>query len=86
MKIQSIEGLDKLKMTGMKSLSPKRPKLSISMSTCGHALGSDVVYHRLIKEKEKTGIKLSVSQVGCSGFCNLEPMVILRLPGQPALL
>jgi len=86
MKIKNMKDLNKVKDTGMKSLFPKRPKISISMSTCGLALGADRLFQKLSKEKEKTGIKISLHQTGCSGFCNLEPMAIVRLPGKPALL
>jgi len=86
MKIKTMEDLDKLKETGLKSLYPKQPKISISMSTCGHALGSDLLYHNLIKDKEQQNLKISISQVGCSGFCGLEPMAVVRLHGRPALL
>ena len=86
MKIKTFEDLDKLRETGLKSLSPKQPKISISMSTCGHALGADFLFHKLVKEKEKQGLKISISQVGCSGFCDLEPMAVLRLYGRPSLL
>jgi len=86
MKIKNMKDLDKVKDAGMKSLFPKRPQISISMSTCGLALGADRLFQKLTEEKEKTGIKISLRQTGCSGFCNLEPMAMVRLPGKPALL
>lgn len=86
MKIQSIRDINKLKEAGLQSLSPKRPKISISMSTCGMALGAEEIYKAMMKEKEKNKLKVSLGHTGCSGFCSLEPMAILRLPGKPALL
>ena len=86
MKIKTIEDLDKVRKAGLKSLVPKQLKISISMSSCGHALGADSLYHTLIKEKEKQGLKISIGQVGCSGFCTLEPMAVIRLRGRPPLL
>lgn len=86
MKLKNKKDLDKVKDAGMKSLFPKRPQISISMSTCGLALGADRLFQELTEEKEKTGIKISLRQTGCSGFCNLEPMAMVRLPGKPALL
>ena len=86
MKIKTMEDLDKLRKAGLKSLAPKQFKISISMSSCGHALGADTLYHTLIKEKEKQGLKISIGQVGCSGFCDLEPMAVIRLHGRPTLL
>ncbi|HUU80950.1 MAG TPA: NADH-ubiquinone oxidoreductase-F iron-sulfur binding region domain-containing protein [Acidobacteriota bacterium] len=86
MKIRNIEDLNKLKETGMRSLSPKRPKISISMSTCGLALGADEIYQKMVQEKDTQGRRISFSQTGCSGFCDLEPMAILRLPRKPPLV
>ncbi|MDF1593134.1 MAG: NADH-ubiquinone oxidoreductase-F iron-sulfur binding region domain-containing protein [Desulfobacterales bacterium] len=86
MKITSIWDLNRLKETGARSLSPKQPKLSISMSTCGLALGADEIFQDLTAMKVKEGLKILLGQTGCSGFCNLEPLGILRLPGKPALI
>jgi len=81
-----MKDLDKVKEIGMKSLFPKGPQIRISMSTCGLALGADDLFQKITEEKEKTGIRISLHQTGCSGFCDLEPMAIVRLPGKPALL
>jgi len=86
MKIKNMKDLDKVKEIGMKSLFPKGPQIRISMSTCGLALGADDLFQKITEEKEKTGIRISLHQTGCSGFCDLEPMAIVRLPGKPALL
>ena len=86
MKIKNMKDLDKMKKSGLKSLSPKRPKISISMSTCGLALGSHDTFKKLIKEKEKQGLMIYFGQTGCSGFCDLEPMAVLRMPGKPSLV
>jgi NADH:ubiquinone oxidoreductase subunit F (NADH-binding)/(2Fe-2S) ferredoxin len=86
MKIKNMKDLDKVKEIGMKSLFPKGPQIRISMSTCGLALGADDLFQKITKEKEKKGIRISLHQTGCSGFCNLEPMAIVKLPGKPALL
>ncbi|MBU0768923.1 MAG: SLBB domain-containing protein, partial [Proteobacteria bacterium] len=86
MKIKHAKDLDKLRATGHKALFPKRPKISISMSTCGLALGADALYQKMVKEKNKQGLKLSLGQVGCSGFCDLEPLAVVRLPDTPPLI
>jgi len=86
MKIKNMKDLDKVKRIGMQSLFPKRPQIRISMSTCGLALGADRIVQKITEEKEKTGINISLHETGCSGFCNLEPMVMVRLPRKPALL
>ena len=86
MKIKNVKDLDKVKDIGNKSLFSKGPQIRISMSTCGLALGADDLFQKITKEKEKTGIRISLHQTGCSGFCNLEPMATVRMPGKPALL
>ncbi|MFH1243274.1 MAG: NADH-ubiquinone oxidoreductase-F iron-sulfur binding region domain-containing protein [Pseudomonadota bacterium] len=86
MKVQNVWDLDNLKNMGIRYLSPKRPKVTISVSTCGLALGADEIYKGMVEEKEHLGIKISLGQTGCSGFCDLEPMAILTLPGSPPLL
>ena len=55
MKIKNKGDLDKLRETGARALSPKRPKISISMSTCGIALGAGDLYQKLLREKRKRG-------------------------------
>ncbi len=86
MKILNIRDLNKLKDKGESSLSPKGAKLSISISTCGLALGADETFEAMTKEKEKQGLRISLGQTGCMGFCNLEPLGILKLPGKPTLI
>lgn len=86
MKIHNIWELDKIRQTGLRSLSPKRQKISISMSTCGLALGADQIFREMNSVKEKQGLKISLAQTGCSGFCDLEPMAIVRQGGKPPLL
>ncbi len=86
MKVQNIWDLDNLRDMGIRYLSPKRPKITLSVSTCGLALGADKIYDGMVEEKEQLGIKISLGQTGCSGFCDLEPMAILTLPDSPPLL
>lgn len=86
MKIKGLVQLNRLKEIGIRSLSPRRTKISISMSTCGLALGAGEIYQGMVNEKEKQGLKISIGQTGCSGFCDLEPMAVLRFPGKPHLL
>ncbi len=86
MKIQNIWDLNKLEERGIRSLTPKRPKISIGVSTCGLSLGADNIFESMNREKEKHGLKISIGQTGCSGFCDLEPMAIVRMPDKSPLL
>ena len=73
MKIQNLADIDKLRERGNQSLHPKKPKISLSMSTCGLALGAKETYQDLLKYKDKQNLKISLAQTGCLGFCSLEP-------------
>lgn len=86
MKIKNLGHLNKLRETGIRSLFPKSPKVSISMSTCGLALGADEIYQAMIEERERRRLRISIGQTGCSGYCDLEPITVLRLPDTPPLL
>ncbi len=86
MKIRHKKDLEKLQKIGAKSFALRRPKISISISSCGLALGADALYQNMLREKEKQGLRMSFKVVGCCGFCHLEPIAIVRLPGKPALV
>ena len=85
MRIESIWDFNKLKEKGIRSLLPSTPKISISASTCGHALGCDELIQEA-KNVKKKGVSIQIGETGCSGLCNLEPLALVRLPRRPPLL
>ena len=85
MRIESIWDFNKVKEKGRKSLLPRTPKISISSSTCGHALGCNDLIKEAQKAKKK-GAVIQIGEVGCSGFCNMEPMAVVRLPKHPPIV
>jgi NADH:ubiquinone oxidoreductase subunit F (NADH-binding)/(2Fe-2S) ferredoxin len=79
MKIKTREDLDELKKEGLKCLYPGNPKVTVGMATCGIATGARKVFNALVEEVEKRKLDVVVSQTGCIGFCQREPLVdILR--------
>ena len=86
MRVHNIWDLNSLKEKGERSLSPKRTRLSISMSTCGLSRGAEGILTAMTEEKAAVGSKISLGQTGCMGFCDLEPLGILRRPGNPTLI
>lgn len=86
MKIENIWDLTKVKDKGLRSIHPARPKILLSMSTCGLALGADQTFQRMADEKERRNVQISLGQSGCWGFCDLEPIALVRLPKKPALV
>lgn len=70
---------------GRKSLVPDRPKISVGMATCGLAAGADEVFAALQQEVAKRDLPYLVTPTGCLGWCSQEPMLDVKLPGQPRL-
>ena len=52
-------------------------RIVVGMATCGIAAGARPVLSTLVEEVNKEGIsdKVTVSQTGCIGLCQLEPIV-----------
>ena len=52
-------------------------RIEVGMATCGIAAGARPVLSTLVEEVNKEGLsdKVTVSQTGCIGLCQLEPIV-----------
>ena len=52
-------------------------RIVVGMATCGIAAGARPVLSTLVEEVNKEGLsdKVTVSQTGCIGLCQLEPIV-----------
>ena len=52
-------------------------RVVVGMATCGIAAGARPVLNAFVEEVNKAALfeKVSVSQTGCIGFCQLEPIV-----------
>ena len=59
-------------------------RVVVGMATCGIAAGARPVLEALSEEIEKKGLtdKVAVSQTGCIGLCQFEPIVDVFVPGQ----
>jgi NADH:ubiquinone oxidoreductase subunit F (NADH-binding)/NAD-dependent dihydropyrimidine dehydrogenase PreA subunit/(2Fe-2S) ferredoxin len=85
MKIQTKADLEKMREKGLKSLYPGTTKVSVGMATCGLSTGAGKVYEAIQKEVEKGKLKIRLSQTGCIGFCQREPVVDILEPGKPRI-
>ena len=56
----------------------------VGMATCGIAAGARPVLNALVEGVNKEGLteKVTVSQTGCIGICQLEPIVEVFEPGK----
>lgn len=59
-------------------------RVVVGMATCGIAAGARPVLNALVEGVNKEGLteKVTVSQTGCIGICQLEPIVEVFEPGR----
>jgi len=57
-------------------------QVKIAMATCGIAAGAKEVMDALILELDAQSINAIVTQTGCIGQCDAEPVVEITLPGK----
>ena len=60
-------------------------RVVVGMATCGIAAGARPVLNTLAQEVQTRGLtdKVSVTQTGCIGLCQYEPIVEVMEPGKP---
>jgi NADH-quinone oxidoreductase subunit F len=83
-KINSPEELEKLREGLIPAQNAKKIKILISTkATCCQLQQSEKVTSALIDEIEKTGLtdRVEILTTGCLGFCELEPIVIVKPKG-----
>jgi len=86
MKVRTHSDLETLRAKGISTLYPPRPKISVGMATCGRAAGATAVYDALRDEADARGLDLALVATGCIGYCQQEPLVDVRVPGQARVL
>ena len=59
-------------------------RVVVGMATCGIAAGARPVLASFVEEVAKEGLteKVTVTQTGCIGMCQLEPIVEVFVPGK----
>jgi NADH-quinone oxidoreductase subunit F len=86
MRIQDIAAFAAVREAGLAKLLPSRPRISVGMGTCGSGNGAESVYHAFKNEIDTRGLDISLTPVGCFGFCAVEPLVNVWAPGRPLLM
>jgi NADH:ubiquinone oxidoreductase subunit F (NADH-binding)/NAD-dependent dihydropyrimidine dehydrogenase PreA subunit/(2Fe-2S) ferredoxin len=86
MKVRTRSDLEMLRSEGIDRLYPARPRIGVGMATCGLATGAADVFQALRDEASARGLDLALVSTGCLGYCQQEPLVDVRLPGQDRLL
>jgi NADH:ubiquinone oxidoreductase subunit F (NADH-binding)/(2Fe-2S) ferredoxin len=86
MRVRTRSDLEVLRADGLAALYPPLPRISVGMATCGVATGAADVCDALADEATARGLDLVLVATGCLGYCQQEPLVDVRVPGQPRVL
>ncbi len=81
----TLDELKKIKEKGLKRIYPDKVKFTIGTATCGLATGSGGVLQAIKTEIEKRKLDFIVSETGCIGYCQKEPIVDVFVPGYPRI-
>lgn len=63
--------------------NPDATRVMVGMATCGIAAGARPVLNALVEEAAKRNLSnVTISQTGCIGMCQYEPIIEVLVPGQ----
>jgi NADH-quinone oxidoreductase subunit F len=85
-RILDFGAFNAVREAGMAKLVPAVPRVAIGMGTCGRGNGAEGLYHAFAQAVEGSGDNLVLAPVGCFGACFQEPLVSVRLPGNPLVM
>ncbi|MFZ5974646.1 MAG: (2Fe-2S) ferredoxin domain-containing protein [Bacillota bacterium] len=85
--MKSLEELEAIRKNTLDSLNLRKEsegtRIVVGMATCGIAAGARPVLLKIMEEVQKRNLTdVTVSQTGCIGLCQLEPIVEVYKPGQ----
>ncbi len=83
----SIDDLKKIKEREMSRMTLRegehRAKITVHMGTCGIAAGARKVMESFLDSVSQAGVlDVIVTQSGCAGLCNREPMATVEILGK----
>ncbi len=84
--MKSLEELKELRKKAQKDLEARKtenkPKIIVGMGTCGIAAGARKILKVIMKEVNKRDLDVTITQTGCIGMCEKEPLVDIKMPGK----
>ena len=86
--MKSLAELQAIKERTLKNMSARNDsedatRIVVGMATCGIAAGARPVMNAFTEEIARRSLKgVTVSQTGCIGMCQYEPIVEVFVPGQ----
>lgn len=89
--MKSMADLERVRKEAQKKIelrqSDERKQVIVYMGTCGIAAGAREVVASIIEELEKYELSnVEVTQRGCIGLCEYEPLVEVRIPKEKAVM
>ncbi|HUB01656.1 MAG TPA: NADH-ubiquinone oxidoreductase-F iron-sulfur binding region domain-containing protein [Terriglobales bacterium] len=85
-RILDIGAFNAVREAGLAKLVPSAPRVAVGMGTCGRGNGAEGLYQAFLEAVERSGMNLVLTPVGCFGCCFQEPMVNVRMPGNPLVM
>ena len=80
--LQAIRDKAKTQLN-MREENPDAIRVLVGMATCGIAAGARPVLNAVVEEIAKRGLSnVTVTQTGCIGICQFEPVVEIEVPGE----
>ncbi len=58
------------------------PLIFLGTGSCGLSAGAGKTREAIVQYLEYSGFKATLVEVGCSGFCSMEPLMDVQLPGR----
>ncbi len=86
MKIHDLDALNDLRETGLNKILRGGPRIGVGMGTCGIGNGAHAVFDALKSALQRKGVAAQLVPVGCFGYCAVEPLVNIYLPGRPLVI
>lgn len=88
--MKSLEELAKIREQAKQMIqmreSSEGVRVIIGMGTCGIAAGARETMGAILDELAKRGLsQVTVTQTGCIGLCEQEPLVDVMIPGQKSV-
>ena len=86
MKIESTADLEKIRQEYSNKLYyPDSTKVLFGMASCGIAAGAKAAFEKAMQDFPQ-GNGIQISQTGCLGFCEAEPLIEIAHSGKPRII
>lgn len=80
--LQAIRDKAKFELN-MRHENPNAVRVLVGMATCGIAAGARPVLNAFTEEVAKRNLQdVTITQTGCIGICQFEPVVEIEIPGE----